>query len=210
MLKSEFHPAQTSRSKALMIVLHGLGDSTAGYQWLPSALALPWMNYLLVNAPDPYYGGFSWFDFTGDFCPGVQRSRKLLFELIDAQREGGFPAREMTLFGFSQGGLMTIDVGCRYNQKFAGLVAISGAVCEPEKLLKELSPVAMQQRLLVTHGIADTMIPFQITAPQIKMLKTYGLQIEWHELAKEHTIAGEGELAIIRKFVVGGYEGRAG
>src|SRR5688572_6292530 len=210
MLKTQFHPAQTSRSKALMIVLHGLGDSAAGYQWLPSALALPWMNFLFVNAPDPYYGGFSWFDFAGDFCPGVQRSRKLLFELIDGQRESGFSAREMTLFGFSQGALMTIDAGLRYNQKFAGLVAISGAVCEPEKLLKELSPVAMQQRLLVTHGIADTMIPFQITAPQIKMLKTYGLQIEWHELAKEHTIAGEGEMAIIRKFVVAGYEGRAG
>ena len=161
MLKTQFHPAHKSGSKALMIVLHGLGDSVAGYQWLPAALALPSMNYLLVNAPDPYYGGFSWFDFTGNFGPGVERSRKLLFELIDAQRANGFPAREMTLFGFSQGSLMTVDVGLRYSQKFAGLVGISGAVYEPEKLLKEMSPVAMQQRLLITHGIADTMIPFQ-------------------------------------------------
>jgi predicted esterase len=210
MLKTEFHPAHKGGSKALMIVLHGLGDSASGYQWMPSAMALPWMNYLLVNAPDPYYGGFSWFDFAGNFGPGVQRSRKLLFGLIDTQRANGFPAREMTLFGFSQGSLMIIDLGLRYSQKFAGLVGISGAVHEPEKLLKELSPVAMQQRLLVTHGIADTMIPFDHTAPQIKMLKSYGLQIEWHELAKEHTIAGEGELAIIRKFVAAGYEGRTG
>jgi phospholipase/carboxylesterase len=210
MLKTEFHPAHKSGSKALMIVLHGLGDSVAGYQWLPAALALPSMNYLLVNAPDRYYGGFSWFDFTGNFGPGVERSRKLLFELIDTQRANGFPTREMTLFGFSQGSLMVIDVGLRYSQKFAGLVGISGAVCEPEKLLKELSPVAMQQRLLITHGIADTMIPFQHTASQVKALKTYGLQIEWHELAKEHTIAGEGEIAIIRKFIVAGYEGKMG
>lgn len=209
MLKTEFHPALKGGSKALMVVLHGLGDSAAGYRWMPSALALPWMNYLLVNAPDPYYGGFSWFDFAGDFGPGVQRSRKLLFELIDAQRANGFPAREMMLFGFSQGSLMTIDVGLRYSQKFAGLVGISGVVHEPEKLLKELSPVAMQQRLLVTHGIADTMIPFHHTASQIKALKFYGLQVEWHELAKDHTIAGEPELAIIRKFVAAGYEGRS-
>src|SRR5688572_2911939 len=180
MLKTEFYPA-TTPSKALMIALHGLGDSVAGYRWLPQVLGLPWMNYLLVNAPDPYYGGFSWFDFAGNFGPGVQRSRKFLFDLIDTQRANGFPAREMTLFGFSQGSLMTIDVGLRYSQKFAGLVGISGAVHEPEKLLKELSPVAMQQRLLVTHGIADTMIPFDHTAPQIKILKSYGLQIEWHE-----------------------------
>ena len=36
-----------------MIVLHGLGDSMEGYRWLPEALQLPWLNYLLVNAPDP-------------------------------------------------------------------------------------------------------------------------------------------------------------
>ena len=79
MLDTEFYPARKGDSKALMIVLHGLGDSTAGYHWVPGALDLPWMNYLLVNAPDPYYGGFSWFEFAGDFRPGVERSRKLLF-----------------------------------------------------------------------------------------------------------------------------------
>ena len=85
MLDCEFIPARESSSKALMIVLHGLGDSTAGYQWLPSVLELPWMNYLLVNAPDPYYGGFSWFDFAGDFRPGVERSRKSLVALLGGE-----------------------------------------------------------------------------------------------------------------------------
>jgi predicted esterase len=206
MLKSEFHPAHKGGSKALMVVLHGLGDSAAGYQFLPSALGLPWMNYLLVNAPDPYYGGFSWFDFAGDFAPGVQRSRKLLFEFLDAQLAKGFPPRETTLFGFSQGSLMVIDAGLRYPHRFAGLVGISGAVCEPEKLLKELSPAAMQQRLLITHGTADQMIPFHHTAAQIRILKSYGLQIEWHELPKQHTIAGEYEIDLIRKFVEAGYQ----
>jgi phospholipase/carboxylesterase len=209
MLKTEFHPAHKSGSKALMVVLHGLGDSAAGYQFLPPALALPWMNYLLVNAPDPYYGGFSWFDFAGDFAPGVQRSRKLLFEVLDVQRANGFPPRETTLFGFSQGCLMVIDVGLRYSHRFAGIVGISGAVCEPEKLLKELSSVAMQQRLLITHGTADQMIPFHHTAAQVQALKSYGLQIEWHELPKQHTIAGEEEIDLIRSFVEAGYPAQA-
>lgn len=191
-----------------MIVLHGLGDSVAGYSWLPSALGLPWMNYLLVNAPDSYYGGFSWFDFAGDYAPGVQRSRKLLFELIDHQRAQGFSAREITLFGFSQGCLMTIDVGLRYAERFAGLVGISGAVFEPEKVLAQMSPMALQQRLLITHGDHDTMIPFQHTEPQIKLLKSAGVNIEWHALKKDHTIAGQHEIDIIRKFVEAGYSQR--
>jgi phospholipase/carboxylesterase len=205
MLNTEFIPARDGSSKALMIVLHGLGDSTAGYQWMPGVLGWPWMNYLLVNAPDSYYGGFSWFDFAGDFRPGVERSRKLLFELLDDQRAKGFPPRETTLFGFSQGCLMTIDAGLRYPHLFAGLVGISGFVFEPQELLRELSPVAREQRLLVTHGTADTMVPLQHTEPAIKALKSAGLNIEWRVLQKEHTIEGQDEIEIIRQFVEAGY-----
>ncbi len=188
-----------------MIMLHGLGDSIEGYRWLPEMMNLPWMNYLLVNAPDDYYGGFSWFDFDGDMVPGVERSRKLLFELLDAWRAKGFATDQTMLGGFSQGCLMSIDVGLRYPHRFAGIVGISGYVCEPEKLVRELSPVALQQRLLVTHGTLDPMIPFEGTRVQIKLLQAAGIQIEFHQLPKVHTIAGEPELELIREFVRAGY-----
>ncbi len=70
MLDTEMIPAMEPDSTRLMIVLHGLGDSMEGYRWLPPALRLPWMNYLLANAPDEYYGGYSWFDFAGEPLPG--------------------------------------------------------------------------------------------------------------------------------------------
>jgi phospholipase/carboxylesterase len=205
MLETEFHPARKADSRALMIVLHGLGDSAAGYHWVPGVLDLPWMNYLLVNAPDEYYGGFSWFDFAGDFRPGVERSRKLLFELLDDQRAKGFPTSETTLFGFSQGCLMTIDVGLRYPHVFAGLVGISGFVFEAQELLRELSPAARDQRMLVTHGTADTMVPLQQTERAIELLKSAGMNVEWVVLEKDHTIAGQEEIEIIRRFIEVGY-----
>ena len=71
MLQTEFIPALGEGSQALLIALHGLGDSTAGYRWLPQGLRLPWMNYLLVNAPDRYYDGYSWYDHERDADPGV-------------------------------------------------------------------------------------------------------------------------------------------
>jgi len=204
-LEHEFIPAQESGSRRLWIMLHGLGDSIEGYRWLPRAMQLPWMNYLLVNAPDEYYGGYSWFDFAGDIVPGVQRSRKLLCELLDERRADGFPTEQTILGGFSQGCLMSIDVGLRYPHHFAGIVGISGYVCEPEKLAKELSPVARQQRLLVTHGTKDSMIRFADVREQINILKSAGLNIQFHEFLKEHTIAGEEELELIREFVRAGY-----
>jgi phospholipase/carboxylesterase len=205
MLHSEFIAAEQKDSKRLLIMLHGLGDSTAGFRWLPPALALPWLNYLLVNAPDPYYGGYSWYDFAGDLVPGVNRSRKLLFEVLDTQRGAGFPSAQTLLGGFSQGCLMSIDVGLRYPQRLAGIIGISGYVCEPDTLLQELSPVALQQRLLITHGTRDPIIPFAQVREQIRRLKAAGLRVDWHEFVKEHTIAGEEELALIREFIRASY-----
>ncbi len=205
MLHSELILAQ-KRSDRLLIMLHGLGDSLEGYRWLPEALNLPWLNYLLVNAPDDYFGGYSWFDFTGDIAPGVRRSREFLFSLLDQQRAAGFATEQTTLGGFSQGSLMTLEVGLRYPHRFAGLFGISGYVSNPEQLLRELSPAALQQRLLVTHGTMDPLIPFAPVREQINQLKAAGLHLEWHEFVKAHTIAGEQELDVIRDFVRAGYD----
>src|SRR5579863_3965614 len=200
MLNTDFVPARQKDSRRLLIALHGLGDSAAGYRWLPGALGLPWMNVLLVNAPDEYYGGFSWYDIYGDAISGIRRSTKLVFELLDAQRAQGFPTEQTTLLGFSQGCLMTLEVGSRYPHLFAGLVGISGYVIEPEELVKDFSPAAKQQRFLVTHGHQDQVLPFAKTQQQIKALQAAGLNIAWHEFNKAHTIAGETELKVIRGF----------
>src|SRR5947207_4062334 len=184
MLHSEFIPASEKGSRRLMIMLHGLGDSIEGYRWLPEALDLPWLNYLLINAPDEYYGGYSWYDFAGDIVSGVTRSRDMLFSILDAQSNNGFPSAETVLGGFSQGCLMSIEVGLRYPHRLAGIIGISGYVCNPEKLVKELSPVAKDQRLLLTHGVMDPMIPFAVVRGQVEFLKSAGLDIEWHEFVK--------------------------
>lgn len=201
MLTTELVPALDKDSRRLMIVLHGLGDSMDGYRWLPVALGLPWLNYLLVNAPDEYYGGYSWYDLPGDAAPGVERSTRALFALLDAQRDRGFPTEDTVLFGFSQGCLMTIEAGLRYPHRFAGLVGISGHVHDVEQLLREQSPVAGEQRLLLTHGRFDPLIPLAPVRAQVQRLQQAGVRVEWREFAKEHTIAGEAELAVIRAFV---------
>lgn len=196
-------------------MLHGLGDSTAGWRWLAGALDLPDLNYLLVNAPDPYFGGWSWFEYPGEIAPGVHRSRKLLFELLDDLRERGVPADEITLGGFSQGCLMAIETGLRYPHRLAGIAGISGWVFELENLLRDLTPVARAQRLLITHGHFDPLLPFAETQAQVRALKSAGLNVEWREFPKEHNLHGTAELAVIREFIragyaVGGAQGVAG
>jgi phospholipase/carboxylesterase len=201
MLQTELIRAEKEMEPRLMIVLHGLGDSMEGFRWLPQAMQLPWLSYLLVNAPDRYYTGFSWFPFDADSGPSIERSRKLLFELLDNARGEGFAAEKISLFGFSQGCLMSIEVGARYPHRLAGIVGVSGYVHEPERLLRELSPQARQQRFLITHGTCDPLIPIQQVRPQIEMLRHAGLRIDWREFAKAHTIDDTSELRVLRGFV---------
>ena len=203
-MTTDFIPAAEKNSHRLMIMLHGLGDSIEGYRWWPEAMALPWMNYLLVNAPDDYYGGYSWFNID-DQAPGVLRSRKLLFSLLDELRAKNFPADQITLGGFSQGCLMSLETGLRYPHRLAGIVGISGWVFELENLIRDLTPVAKSQRLLVTHGQFDPLLPFADVKAQVAKLKAAGLNLDWREFPKEHSIHGEEEISVIRDFVRAGY-----
>jgi phospholipase/carboxylesterase len=203
-LDYEWIPAPESASRQVMVVLHGLGDSSAGFHWLPAALRLPSMNYLLANAPDSYYGGYSWYDIYGDSGPGVARSGQAIAATLDDLVARGFPSNLTTIFGFSQGCVMTIEMAARYPRRFAGLVGVSGYVHEPEELVKAMSPVAKEQRILFTHGSRDPVVSSTEAARQVEILQKAGMRIEWRVFSKAHEIAGEEEIQLIREFTRAG------
>jgi phospholipase/carboxylesterase len=200
-LTCELIPARDRHSRRLMVVLHGLGDSMEGYRWMPTEMRLPWLNYLLVNAPDDYFGGYSWYDIHGTAAPGIARSRRLLTELLESLPAKGFAPADTLVFGFSQGCLMTLETGLRYPHRLAGLIGVSGYIQDVAALLKELGPAAMQQRVLMTHGTQDPLLPILPVRKQAGLLREAGLCLEWREFVKAHTIAGEEELSVIRRFV---------
>lgn len=178
----------------VMVVLHGLGDSLQGFTWMPSALGIDSLSFLLVNAPDDYYGGYSWFDFTGggaDMGPaiaGIKRSRGLIQSLL-AELEGqGVAASDIFLFGFSQGCLMALDAGLRFGKRLGGIVGVSGWLAFQEEYPDAFSPVAREQPFLVTHGLRDPLLPYRITQAQCAILKAQGIDLEFKSYDKEHTM----------------------
>lgn len=211
-LTSETVPAREPGPPALLVVLHGLGDSAAGWSWLPGELDLPWLRYRLVNAPDEYYGGRSWFGFTRPLVPGmaaapavsdgdVRRSRGMLHALLAEEIAAGTPADRIALLGFSQGCLMSLDAGLRHPRPLAGLVGISGWVHQPERLVDEAPPGAREVPVLMTHGTWDEVVPIDPVRSQAAQLRAAGFDVAWTEFEKEHTVAGRAELQLIRAFL---------
>jgi phospholipase/carboxylesterase len=186
----------------VLVVLHGLGDSSRGFAFLPQALNLPELSYLMVNAPDPYCDGYSWYDFMGDPQPGIRRSREMLMRLLEELKAQGIAPADMFLFGFSQGCLMAVDAGLRSPDVLGGICGVSGYVGLAHEYPARLSPVARDQKFLITHGTGDTVVPFEPAARQFKALQDEGVDIEMKVYDKPHTILPE-ELADIREWFRG-------
>ena len=175
-------------SGKLVVVLHGRGDSSAGFHWMPSTLAIEGVSWLLVNAPDPWYGGYSWYGMPPDHGPGVLRSRELLNRLFDEIEAGGYRSEDTVLFGFSQGCLLTLEWGGRTDRPLAGCIGVSGYCYDAITLGQEASDAARERPWLVTHGHQDEVLPYEATASQIRELQKAGLPIDFRSYAKTHTI----------------------
>jgi len=187
-------------SKKIMIILHGRGDSSEGFTFLPPYLNIDDMNYILLDAPYDYFGGFSWYDLPPNQLEGIAYSRKILTEILDTLFEAQFNAHESFLFGFSQGSLLTFEFGARYEKVLAGYIAVSGYIYDAKKLLQEMNQEVKVSNWLCTHGIYDNVLPYNTSKEQIGILQNGEFEIEFKSYDKDHTIA-EDELMMLAEWI---------
>ncbi len=199
-LSCDWVPAPTPSGK-LLVVLHGRGDSSQGFHWMPGAFGFRELNYLLVNAPDEYFGGKSWYALPPDHAPGVLRSRGLLDRLFGELLEQGYEPAEIGLLGFSQGCLMTLEWGARSALALGAYVGISGYCLDATTLLAERSPSCTAESWLITHGRYDEVLDYETTRQQIAELKRGGFALRFETYDKGHTIDPEDELPALRSFL---------
>jgi phospholipase/carboxylesterase len=193
-------PARTP-SRFLAVVLHGQGGSSDDFRSLKKDLDIDQLNYLLLDAPIPYSTGFRWFDWAGDPLADATRSRALLGRVFTALEEAGYAPSSTFLIGFSQGCVMTLEFGARYNRRLAAYIGISGFVLDPVALLRDLSPSANCGDWLITHGAKDQMVSVEKTRTQIRLLQEGGFKIDYREYEKAHSIDNHQELPQIRGWI---------
>jgi phospholipase/carboxylesterase len=186
----------------LVLVMHGRGADANDLADLAPMLDPPGgARFVFPNAPkpfEPYVGmtfGFTWFDGWPPTHDTIQDSRQLILKFIDEMvARYPTPPGKLILAGFSQGALMSLDVGFRTQQQLAGIVVMSGALYEDE--LPNLRPLP----LIIVHGVDDEVIPVLAARRVRRVLEGHGLQPEYHEFPMGHWVTEE-SLKVVGDFM---------
>lgn len=186
-----------------IVALHGRGVTGEDLAPLADEINLDRVRWIFPDGPvelPELLGGRAWFEMPPNHDRGILESRKLLFELVGWLERQKIPSERIALLGFSQGAVMSLDVGVRYLRRPAGIVAMSGYLVFPETLRAEKSPASAGLPVLLTHGKNDDVLPVDGAREAQALLRTEGFSARLCEYLMGHQVIPE-TLDEVRKFL---------
>ena len=196
-------PTSGSVKKAV-IFLHGYGADGADLFSLSEPLSeqLPDCFFASPDAPrkcgaSPF--GYEWFpipDIDGSTIPVMMQalasSEKSVIKLIDGYKKRfGLDYSDIILLGFSQGCMISLNIGLRQLNDLGGIVGISGRLLMPESL--EENKKDSYPPVILIHGDADDVVPISQMYDAEKALNKINVNFSTH-VSKNigHGIAPDG------------------
>lgn len=187
-------PDGAASDAPLVVMLHGRGSSADDLAGLAPLLDPGW-RYAFPQAPVALnlggFTGYSWYEPIPATPERMATAREALVAfLAEIHARTGVPPARTALGGFSQGAVMTLDVGLRAPEHYAALVAMSGYLAEADDLAAHLAG-RREQPLLIVHGTRDQVLPVSLGQRAQHFLETNGLAPEYQEFAMAHEVSGE-------------------
>ena len=158
-------PEEDKEIKNAIILLHGYGGDGKDI----SMLSLNWKRHLpntifiCPNGHEPCQinpTGYQWFDLTKEdpsyiLEQSIKAERKLVQFVDEVKNKYKLRNDKICLSGFSQGCMMSINLGLTSDQKFSCIVGFSGKIINQEdlKLRKKNST-----NILLIHGDSDQVV----------------------------------------------------
>ena len=191
-------PKIKSDKPPLIILLHGYRSNEQDLFSL--APSLP-DKFLVVSARGPYTiseGSYMWYQ--ADFSKEkpiinkeqAESSRKVILEFIEQLKiEHSFDETQVYLVGFSQGAIMSYNVGLTEPMKIKGFAAMSGRI--PDEIETKVASKDKLQHLsvFISHGTIDNVLKIENARNAKEYLKKLNIIPTYKEYPEPHTISQE-------------------
>jgi phospholipase/carboxylesterase len=91
------------------------------------------------------------------------------------------------LAGFREGADLAYRLGLMYPDKFGGLISLNGAMPRGRGPLLRL-PDVRQLKVLIGHGIANSVVPLSLAQADYRLFYTAGLDVQMHTYPSNHRL----------------------
>jgi len=200
-LLSKFIPSVSGVTKSLLILAHGRLGNLRLLEWLAKRFQIPELSYLCIQAPffdkpteedeRPEKFGININDATYSWYlqnnKGLNESREKIQKSIQDLNDQGISFENIYWLGFSQGGVIGLDLFLRTEHKLGGLISVSGFCIEADSYPEKLGSQAKNQNLLITHGTRDQNIPLEDAEKTYHKLTEAGVPLELSVYDKPHS-----------------------
>jgi phospholipase/carboxylesterase len=210
----ELEPRAPADSAVLW--MHGLGADGHDFEALVPELRLPEapaVRFVFPHAPIrpvTINGGRrmrAWYDVAGfdrrapQDSAGIRQSAEALGALVRRERGRGIPSDRIVVAGFSQGGAMALQLGLRWPERLAGILALSTWLPLADTLEGEAHPANAAVPVLMAHGSHDPVISIAAGESSRDLLRARGYPVDWRSYPMPHSVCGE-EVQDIRQWLL--------
>ena len=180
-------PDENNKITSAIILFHGYGGDGKDM----SALTYSWKRFLpntVFLCPEAHEAcsinpsGFQWFDLSKDdpkyIIEQSLRAEEIIHKFINEVKElYKLSNSKICLSGFSQGCMLSINIGLTSDENFNCVVGFSGKIIDKEHLSKRISS---KTKMLLIHGELDAVVPASNLLDAKDFLLRNKIEVETH------------------------------
>ena len=180
-------PENNEIIKSAIVLLHGYGGNGKDI----SMLSLNWKRHLpntVFICPDGHEicsinpSGFQWFDLSKDDPVYILEQSKIAEKKLsnfinEIKNEFNLENNKICLSGFSQGCMMSLNLGLTSTEEFNCIIGFSGKIINQEDLRKRKK---VSTKTLLIHGDVDQVVPSYFMLEAKDFLIRNDVKVETH------------------------------
>ena len=166
-----------TEARAVMILLHGRGDTSQGIMGLTEQLEHPGFAFLAPQAASNTWYPYQFLEPTERNEPYLSSALQTILNILEKTLES-VPLERTFILGFSQGACLALEFAARHGGKFGGLIAFSGGLIGESLELSKYKNLE-QSPVFIGCSDVDSHIPKTRVEASAVMLEQLNANVAW-------------------------------